>query len=259
MAFVFLGIIVFALSVYAAKSDLAKKYAAGLKFAAIAMVLLGVSLSCFKQINPGYVGVKVLFGKVHTDVLESGLHFINPLLDVKDMDIKTQNYTMSMVHDEGDVTGDDAIRILTADGLEVAIDLTVLYKVTPSDAPKILNETGLDYNSKIVRPITRTAIRDNAVYYEAVALYSTKRDEFQNRIFSTIEKSFKTRGIILEQLLIRNVTLPTSVKASIESKINAEQDAQKCNLSCKRNAKRQSASALRRKGLQITRKLLAAA
>jgi regulator of protease activity HflC (stomatin/prohibitin superfamily) len=132
-----------------------------------------------------------------------------------------------MVHDEGDVTGDDAIRILTADGLEVAIDLTVLYKVTPSDAPKILNETGLDYNSKIVRPITRTAIRDNAVYYEAVALYSTKRDEFQNRIFSTIEKSFKTRGIILEQLLIRNVTLPTSVKASIESKINAEQDAQK--------------------------------
>jgi regulator of protease activity HflC (stomatin/prohibitin superfamily) len=227
MAFVFLGIIVFALSVYAAKSDLARKYAAGLKFAAIAMVLLGVSLSCFKQINAGFVGVKVLFGKVHTDVLESGLHFINPLLDVKDMDIKTQNYTMSMVHDEGDQTGDDAIRILTADGLEVAIDLTVLYKVTPSDAPKILNETGLDYNSKIVRPITRTAIRDNAVYYEAVALYSTKRDEFQNRIFSTIEKSFKSRGIILEQLLIRNVTLPTSVKASIESKINAEQDAQK--------------------------------
>lgn len=227
MAFVFLGIIVFALSVYAAKSDLARKYAAGLKLAAIAMVLLGVSLSCFKQINAGFVGVKVLFGKVHTDVLESGLHFINPLLDVKDMDIKTQNYTMSMVHDEGDQTGDDAIRILTADGLEVAIDLTVLYKVTPSDAPKILNETGLDYNSKIVRPITRTAIRDNAVYYEAVALYSTKRDEFQNRIFSTIEKSFKSRGIILEQLLIRNVTLPTSVKASIESKINAEQDAQK--------------------------------
>ena len=227
MAFVFLGIIVFALSIYAAKSDLARKYAAGLKFAAIAMVLLGVSLSCFKQINPGFVGVKVLFGKVHTDVLESGLHFINPLLDVKDMDIKTQNYTMSMVHDEGDVSGDDAIRILTADGWEVAIDLTVLYKVTPSDAPKILNETGLDYNSKIVRPITRTAIRDNAVYYEAVALYSTKRDEFQNRIFSTIEKSFKNRGIILEQLLIRNVTLPGSVKASIESKINAEQDAQK--------------------------------
>jgi regulator of protease activity HflC (stomatin/prohibitin superfamily) len=65
------------------------------------------------------------------------------------------------------------------------------------------------------------------VYYEAVALYSTRRDEFQNRIYKTIEKSFKDRGIILEQLLVRNITLPASVKASIESKINAEQDAQK--------------------------------
>ena len=58
-------------------------------------------------------------------------------------------------------------------------------------------------------------------------MYSTKRDEFQARIFSTIESNFKERGLLLEQLLIRNITLPASVKASIESKINAEQDAQK--------------------------------
>ena len=73
----------------------------------------------------------------------------------------------------------------------------------------------------------RTKIRDNAVYYDAVSLYSTKRDEFQNRIFSTIESNFKERGLLLEQLLVRNLTLPESVKATIESKINAEQDAQK--------------------------------
>ena len=46
-------------------------------------------------------------------------------------------------------------------------------------APMLLQETGADYEDKIVRPITRTRIRDNAVYYEAIALYSTKRDEFQ--------------------------------------------------------------------------------
>jgi len=78
-----------------------------------------------------------------------------------------------------------------------------------------------------VRPITRTRIRDNAVYYDAVALYSTKRNEFQQRIFKTIEADFKKRGLVLEQLLIRNINLPTSVKKTIESKINAEQDAQK--------------------------------
>ena len=122
---------------------------------------------------------------------------------------------MSAVQDEGSKSGDDAIRVLSADGLEVIIDLTVLYKVVPAEAPRILQEIGTDY------------IRDNAVYYDAVALYSTKRDEFQGRIFAGIEKDFKSRGLLLEQLLVRNITLPASVKTTIESKINAEQEAQK--------------------------------
>ena len=129
--------------------------------------------------------------------------------------------------EEGAQEGDDAIRVLSNDGLEVVIDLTVLYRVSPEASPKIFKQIGVNYTDKIVRPVTRTRIRDNAVYYDAVALYSTKRNEFQQRIFKTIEADFKSRGLILEQLLIRNINLPTSVKASIESKINAEQDAQK--------------------------------
>ena len=125
------------------------------------------------------------------------------------------------------MSSDDAIRVLTADGLEVTIDLSVLYRVVPTDAPKLIRETGIDYEDKIVRPITRTRIRDNAVYYEAIALYSTRRDEFQNRIFKTIEQDFRSRGLFLEQLLVRNITLPQSVKSTIEQKINAEQEAQK--------------------------------
>jgi len=60
-----------------------------------------------------------------------------------------------------------------------------------------------------------------------VALYSTKREEFQQKITQTIEKDFADRGIVLEDILIRNITLPVSVKLAIESKINAEQEAQK--------------------------------
>ena len=190
-------------------------------------VFIGVSSSMFKQIDAGKVGVQSLYGSVEPNVLESGLHVINPLMDVTDFDIQTQNYTMSAVHAEGAQSGDDAIRVLSNDGLEVVIDLTVLYRITPTDAPKIFKQIGVNYTDKIVRPITRTRIRDNAVYYDAVALYSTKRNEFQQRIFKTIEADFKLRGLVLEQLLIRNINLPTSVKASIESKINAEQDAQK--------------------------------
>lgn len=190
-------------------------------------IVLGLLSSGIKQIGAGEVGVQSLFGNVGQSTLSSGLNFVNPLANIETFDTKTQNYTMSAVHDEGVKEGDDAIRVLTADGLEVIIDLTVLYKIIPSEAPKILREIGVDYQDKIVRPITRTKIRDNAVYYDAVSLYSTKRDEFQNRIFKSIEGNFKTRGLFLEQLLIRNINLPTSVKQSIESKINAEQDAQK--------------------------------
>jgi regulator of protease activity HflC (stomatin/prohibitin superfamily) len=95
------------------------------------------------------------------------------------------------------------------------------------EAPRLVRETGLDYRDKIVRPVTRTKIRDNAVYYTAIDLYSVKRDEFQTRIYKTIEDNFKNRGLVLEQLLVRNITLPNKVKAAIEEKINAEQDAQK--------------------------------
>jgi regulator of protease activity HflC (stomatin/prohibitin superfamily) len=202
-------------------------YSIYLRAGGILLALIGFLSSCVVEIGTGEVGVQVLFGSVQNTTLASGLHIINPLIDVKRMDIKTQNYTMSAIHDEGNREGDDAIRVLTSDGLEVVMDMTVLYKVVASEAPDILRSTGIDYTDKIVRPLTRTMIRDNAVYYDAVSLYSTKRDEFQNRIFKSIETDFKKRGLLLEQLLIRNITLPAPVRTSIEQKISAEQDAQK--------------------------------
>lgn len=193
----------------------------------VGILALGFVWMTFVQIEAGYVGVQKLYGNVRPDILNSGLHMINPLLEIVQIETRTQNYTMSGVHGEGEQVGDDAIRVLSADGLEVTIDLTVLFTVRPESAPMLYKQTGPDYKDKIVRPIARTKIRDNAVYYDAVALYSTKRDEFQSRIYKSIEDDFKARGLLLENLLIRNISLPTSVKNAIESKINAEQEAQK--------------------------------
>lgn len=227
MVLIVLGLLVFIASYTIRKNIDFGKFFRPLRLLGVLLVVAGILSKCIVQINAGQIGVKTLFGKVQNDVLSSGIHFVNPLLEIRRLDIKTQNYTMSGIHDEGEKAGDDAIRVLTADGLEVTIDLTVLYKLLPSEAPKLVRETGEDYTDKIVRPLTRTKIRDNSVYYEAVALYSTKRDEFQQRIFKSIEEDFKKRGLILEQLLVRNITLPQSVKVTIEQKINAEQDAQK--------------------------------
>jgi regulator of protease activity HflC (stomatin/prohibitin superfamily) len=227
MYFLVLGILILIAGfVIAGRAD-ARRYSRPVQIIGLLIALAGLSSASFVQIDAGEVGVQTLYGKVQNDVLASGLHFINPLMEVHKMDVKTQNYTMSAVRDEGAKEGDDAIRVLSSDGLEVVIDLTVLYRVLPSEAPRIMRETGLDYTDKIVRPLTRTRIRDNAVYYDAVSLYSTKRDEFQRRIFESITGEFQKRGLVLEQLLIRNIQLPQAVKTSIEQKMTAEQDAQK--------------------------------
>jgi len=228
MFLLILGIIAVIISfMISNRNDSSRHFSTPLRWGGILLAIIGIFSASIVQIGAGEVGVQILYGNVQNTVLNSGLHFINPLMNVQKMDIKTQNYTMSAVKDEGTKEGDDAIRVLTSDGLEVVMDLTVLYKVLPVDAPRILRETGLDYTDKIVRPIARTKIRDNAVYYDAVSLYSTKRDEFQRRIFESIATEFQHRGLLLEQLLIRNISLPQSVKASIEQKMTAEQDAQK--------------------------------
>ena len=226
-------LIILGIAAFLAASSLRKvqspfrNYTGVVRIIALIIIVSGVLTSCIVQVNAGQIGVQTLFGKVQNNVLYSGLHFINPLMEVSRLDVRTQNYTMSGVQDEGTQEGDDAIRVLTSDGLEVVIDLTVLYRVQANEAPRLIRQTGFDYKDKIVRPVTRTKIRDNSVYYTAIDLYSTKRDEFQTRIYKTIEDNFIMRGLQLEQLLVRNITLPNRVKAAIEEKINAEQEAQK--------------------------------
>jgi len=223
-----LGIIIVIVGMVLKRSpEPANRFAGMATIVGIIAVVLGLILSSIKVINRGQVGVQVLFGKVQSDVLESGLHFIDPVVEVDTLSVQLQNYTMSGKDSEGAVKGDDAIRVLSSDGLEVTIDLSVLYKINPEKAPFILQNIGENYEDKVVRPITRTAIRDNAVNYQAVDLYSVKREEFQAKINRTITENFAKNGLEVQQILVRNISLPATVRASIESKIQAEQEAQK--------------------------------
>ena len=227
MALFIIGVIILAVGYIIGKKLQDSRSSLIIKIVGSLMALIGIFSSLIIQINAGEVGVKTLFGKVDNDILESGLHLVNPLVDIIQFNTKTQNYTMSSVHKEGNQEGDDAIRVLSKDGLEVFIDLTVLYRIEPKKAPDIVREIGKDYENVIVRPVSRTQTRDIAAYYEAVELFSEKREEFEMKVFKGLETTFKKRGLIIEQLLVRNITLPASVKAAIESKINAIQEAQK--------------------------------
>jgi len=194
--------------------------------------------SLLRIVPAGSVGVQVLFGRVMTNsTLSEGLNFVNPFVTLEIMTIRTQAYTMSIAAEEGARYGDDAITSLTKDGLEVAMDLTVWYHMSKAEAANVYQLIGADFLEKIVRPAARTAIRNTTVRYNAVEIYSEKREEVQNEITKGLMKDFQDRGIILEKVLLRNIKLPAKVKNAIEAKLEAEQDAQKMEFVLLKEAK----------------------
>src|ERR1700749_2394276 len=96
MLIAILGVIVLIVGIVLKRSpDQASHFGGIVTTVGIIIVVLGIMLSAFKIIEPGKVGVQVLFGKVQDQILESGLHVINPAVDVTTFSIQTENYTMS--------------------------------------------------------------------------------------------------------------------------------------------------------------------
>jgi len=193
----------------------------------VIVMVLSIVFQSVKIIDAGHIGVIKLFGKVQDEVIYEGMNFVNPLVDVVVMSTQTQNYTMTSTIGEGENNTEDAVSVLSKDGLQVIIDLTVLYKTKAVDAPTILKKIGADYKDKIIRPIVRSQIRESAVDFEAIELYSDKRAEFEKMVKDAIAETLLIRGFELENMLVRQIDLPTSVKQSIERKINAIQEDQR--------------------------------
>lgn len=178
-------------------------------------------------VPPGQAGVQILFGKVNNEPLPSGLHFINPFAQVVEMEVRTKNYTMTNVAEEGQKRGDDSIAVISSDGLTVKLDATVFYSLQQARLPEIYRTIGPDVEERIVRSEIRASLRDAAAALSATELYTTKRQAFVDQVSKALKAAFDKRGITLEQMLLRNVLLPDQITKAINDKIAADQDAQK--------------------------------
>ena len=178
-------------------------------------------------IPAGSTGVRVLFGKVKDKEISSGLHFINPLEQIERMTIRTEEYTMSVMHGEGQKVGADQIAALTNEGLPIDLDITVFYHLQEDRASDVYRDLGLNYQEKIIRPEIRSAIREVIARYNAKDVYSEKRAEVSAEIQKRMIETIEPRGIGIEQVLLRNVTLPAKLSSSIQEKLQAEQESQR--------------------------------
>jgi len=193
----------------------------------IAIAVLWLFFSSIIVIDAGETGVYSLFGKVKDKELRSGFHLVIPLARIHKMSIRTEEYTMSILTGEGKMARDDSIASLTKEGLNVDLDITVLYKLNEERASDIYKNVGLNYEEKIIRPLIRSSIRGVIAQYEAKELYSEKRDEASQAIADSLKSEIESRGVIVEDVLLRNIQLPDNLAQSIQEKLQAEQESQK--------------------------------
>ncbi|MEI8361082.1 MAG: prohibitin family protein [bacterium] len=212
--------------------------------------------SSFYVIDASEVGVYSLFGKVRDISLEPGFHLVNPFANIIRMNAQTQEYTMSRSIGEGKVVGDDSIAALTKEGLNISMDITVLYKLDRLQAASIYKTIGLDYEEKVIRPEIRSTIRGVASQYTAKEIYADKREEANDKIFAGLKKSMDSRGIILEQILLRDVGLPADLSAAIQAKLAADQEAQKYDFILEKEKKEKQRKIIEAEGQRDSQKII---
>jgi len=253
----FLGLIGTLIWVPKAKDD---RIIARIIFGVVSLAGLIVIISCcFTVVPAGHVGVTVVFGSVNDKSVPEGLHLINPFASVSKMSVRTETYTMSAIVDEGTKLGNDGVTCLSKDGLKMPLDITVVYRLVPSDAPWIYQNIGSDYEEKVIRPSARTAIREAASTITAQEAYSSKRKELATKteelltqkISSIIqERGFNGKGFIIQQLQLRDVELPSKVKNAIEDKLAAEQEAQRMEFVLAKERKEAERKEIEANGIQ---------
>jgi len=188
--------------------------------------------------------------------LKEGLHFVNPFSSVIRLDTRTQAYTMSGTVREGRIRGDDAISTLTKEGLRVKLDLTIWYRVNPEKAGEIYRTIGMGYEDKIVRPGVRTVIRAVTSRFTTEDIYSEKRPQVTASIQDMAEEMLEERGMICEEVLVRNVALPDKVRDTIYLKLAGEQDALKMEFVLKKAEKEAEVKVVEAKGIMQAQRII---
>jgi len=186
----------------------------------IALVLLVVSMVHIT--TAGQVTVPVTLGNAQTQ-LDEGLHVTLPwpLVQVSNMSVQTQNYTMTAQKVAGT---DDPVRVEGQDGAYALVDATLLYALDPDQATDVYRAVGPDYQSKLVQPTARSCIRLEFTGYGMVAAATSSWKDVSNDVTNCIRDKIEPVGIRLQDFQLREVKLSDDVQASINAKVSAQQN-----------------------------------
>lgn len=170
--------------------------------------------NCFTVIPAGNVGVIDFFGTVSDNTLKSGINFVNPLARIVKMSIKTQELK-------------EVMDVPSKEGLTVQLEVSILYHLNPEKAADVYKTVGEEYEGIIIEPQFRSVTRGVTASFEAKALYTSEREHLSKIVLEEITSAIAGRGITVESAPLRRVTLPGGLSASIEQKLQSEQESQR--------------------------------
>ena len=174
-------------------------------------VLAFSSTSC---VRTGHVGVVSIFGRVTGQTLSEGLHFVNPVAAVTELSVKTQEEK-------------ERASVPSKEGLIMGLEASVLYHLDPKRAAEVYQQIGPNYAEVLLQPTFRSAIRAITAGNSAASLYSDARETIARQIMDDVTRQVAPRGVIIENVLLRDLQLPDTLKHAIEAKQQAQQEAQR--------------------------------
>jgi prohibitin 1 len=183
-----------------------------LKYLAAAIVLLVLLWASVAYVPAGNVGVLTIFGRVNGVVLPEGTHLVNPFTYNNVLTVRTQQVK-------------ETASVPSNEGLIITLDTSVLFRLNPAAAAEVYQKLGPHYVDVVVEPILRSTMREVTASHAANALYSSERDKVAQEVNTVLATELAKRGVIVENVLLRDIQLPQTLKASIELKQQAEQES----------------------------------
>jgi len=205
------------------------------------VILLFNSITTVKT---GHVGVLTLFGQVTGPVLSEGIHMVNPLKANTEMSIQTQELK-------------ESASVPSSEGLVMNLDTSLIYHLKAENAAQVLQKIGVDYVKSIVEPNLRAAIRESTASHTANALYTGEREMVAKQIYDQLVDQLGQRGIVVESVLLRDIQLPMTLKASIEAKQQAEQEALAMNFKLQKETQEAQRKRIEAQGIRDFQQIVA--
>src|ERR1700756_2378594 len=210
----------------------------------LAIVVILLLLWSTTSIPTGNVGVLTLFGRVTGETLPEGIHLVNPLKSVQKLSIQTQSVK-------------ESANVPSNEGLILALDTSLLFRLDKDKAAFVFQTVGDNYAEKIVEPTLRAAIRAATSAHSANALYTNARELVQQQIQDELTAQLGPRGVVVENVLLRDVQLPATLKSSIEAKQQAEQDALRMNFTLQKEKQEAERKRIEAQGISDFQKIVA--